>query len=172
LICATNENLEQAVTEGKFRQDLLYRVNTVEIRLPALRERSEDIPLLCNYYLQHFAHKYKRELSIAASDMARLSQYHWPGNVRELAHAIERAVILSEGSELDISSVISSPSAATSTNELSSSAADYDTFDLEIIEQRTVRAALKHFQGNVSHAAKALGLTRGAMYRRLEKYGL
>lgn len=172
LICATNENLEQAVTEGKFRQDLLYRVNTVEIRLPALRERSEDIPLLCNYYLQHFAHKYKRELSIAASDMTRLSQYHWPGNVRELAHAIERAVILSEGTELDISSVISSPSTAVSTNEFSSNATDYDTFDLEIIEQRTVRAALKHFQGNVSHAAKALGLTRGAMYRRLEKYGL
>ena len=135
LICATNENLEQAVTEGKFRQDLLYRVNTVEIRLPALRERSEDIPLLCNYYLQHFAHKYKRELSIAASNMTRLSQYHWPGNVRELAHAIERAVILSEGSELDISSVISSPSTAVSTNELSTNAADYDTFDLEIIDR-------------------------------------
>ena len=104
--------------------------------------------------------------------MTRLSQYHWPGNVRELAHAIERAVILSEGTELDISSVISSPNAAVSTSELSSNATDYDTFDLEIIEQRTVRAALKHFQGNVSHAAKALGLTRGAMYRRLEKYGL
>lgn len=168
LVCATNENLEQAVSEGRFRQDLLYRINTVEISLPALRERTEDIPLLCNYYLNHFSQKYKRELSIAPSDMTRLSQYHWPGNVRELAHAIERAVILSEGTELDINSVVSSTTAVAS-NVV---ATEYDTFDLETIEQRTVRAALKHFQGNVSHAAKALGLTRGAMYRRLEKYGL
>lgn len=177
LICATNDNLDQAVAEGRFRQDLLYRINTVEIRLPALRERSDDIPLLANYYLKHFAQKYKRSLTISDHDMSALCQYAWPGNVRELAHAIERAVILTEGDKLDISSVVgNSTSVSTDENtqstEVLNNVAQYDTFDLDILEQRTVRAALKHHQGNVSHAAKALGLTRGAMYRRLEKYGL
>ncbi|KAA1162804.1 sigma-54-dependent Fis family transcriptional regulator [Pseudoalteromonas fuliginea] len=174
LICATNDNLEQAVVDGRFRQDLLYRINTVEIRLPALRERSDDIPLLVDYYLNHFSQKYKRDLTIAADDMTSLCQYSWPGNVRELAHSIERAVILSEGTILDVSSVIGAT--ANNNNNANNTAVNsnnsYDTFDLEILEQRTVRAALTHHQGNVSHAAKALGLTRGAMYRRLEKYGL
>ena len=176
LICATNDNLEQAVIDGRFRQDLLYRINTVEIRLPALRERSDDIPLLANYYLKHFAQKYKRDLTISDDDMNALCQYAWPGNVRELAHAIERAVILTEGDKLDISSVVGNSTSVSNGNnqntETFNNQAQYDTFDLEILEQRTVRAALKHHQGNVSHAAKALGLTRGAMYRRLEKYGL
>ena len=173
LICATNDNLEQAVAEGRFRQDLLYRINTVEIRLPALRERSDDIPLLADYYLNHFAQKYKRNLTITTHDMASLCHYSWPGNVRELAHAIERAVILSEGENLDVSSVVgNTTSNVNSTNNPIENNNAYDTFDLDILEQRTVRAALTHYQGNVSHAAKALGLTRGAMYRRLEKYGL
>ncbi|MBB1387437.1 sigma-54-dependent Fis family transcriptional regulator [Pseudoalteromonas sp. SG45-5] len=173
LICATNDNLEQAVVDGRFRQDLLYRINTVEIRLPALRERSDDIPLLVDYYLNHFSQKYKRDLTIAAGDMTSLCQYSWPGNVRELAHAIERAVILSEGENLDVRSVVgNTTSKVNSTNNPIENNNAYDTFDLEALEQRTVRAALTHHQGNVSHAAKALGLTRGAMYRRLEKYGL
>jgi len=173
LICATNDNLTQAVSEGRFRQDLLYRINTVEIRLPALRERNEDIPLLANYYLEHFSHKYKRELTIAPSDMKALAQYPWPGNVRELAHAIERAVILSDSSRLDISSVVGNVAITMPVEQITTNNNFVDdTFDLEILEQRTVRAALKYHQGNVSHAAKALGLTRGAMYRRLEKYGL
>ncbi|MBB1335175.1 MULTISPECIES: sigma-54-dependent transcriptional regulator [unclassified Pseudoalteromonas] len=174
LICATNDNLEQAVIDGRFRQDLLYRINTVEIRLPALRERSDDIPLLANYYLKHFAQKYKRDLTISDDDMNALCQYAWPGNVRELAHAIERAVILTEGDTLDISSVVGNTTALSTGNsgQALKSETEYDTFDLDILEQRTVRAALKHHQGNVSHAAKALGLTRGAMYRRLEKYRL
>ncbi|GAB0111238.1 sigma-54-dependent transcriptional regulator [Pseudoalteromonas distincta] len=170
LICATNDNLDQAVSEGRFRQDLLYRINTVEIRLPTLRDRSEDIPILADYYLNHFAQKYKRNLTIKTHDMSLLCQYAWPGNVRELAHAIERAVILSDGDNLDVSSVIGS--AGTTNHTTTNDNETYDTFDLEILEQRTVRAALTHYQGNVSHAAKALGLTRGAMYRRLEKYGL
>ncbi|ATC96412.1 sigma-54-dependent transcriptional regulator [Pseudoalteromonas tunicata] len=173
LICATNDNLQQAVSEGRFRQDLLYRINTVEIRLPPLRERSEDIPLLAEYYLTHFAQKYKRSLSINPNDMHALCAYSWPGNVRELAHAIERAVILTEGELLDIRTVVGSqiPLAAAETPS-TLEPLSYDTFDLEVLEQRAVRAALKHYQGNVSHAAKALGLTRGALYRRLEKYGL
>ena len=182
LICATNDNLQQAVLNGLFRQDLLYRINTIEIRLPPLRERVDDIPLLANYYLDYFNHKYKRELSIAPADMQTLCQYTWPGNVRELAHAIERAVILSDGellgNLLDIHTVLANNS---TTRECENDSEQqqplltnypYDTFNLAVLEQRAVRAALKHHQGIVSHAAKALGLTRGAIYRRLEKYGL
>ncbi|WP_440054553.1 sigma-54-dependent transcriptional regulator [Pseudoalteromonas sp. T1lg65] len=174
LICATNDDLQSAVDEGRFRQDLLYRINTIEIRLPPLRERVEDIPLLSEYYLTHFSQKYKRTLSIKTSDMTLLQQYSWPGNVRELAHAIERAVILSDGAYLDISTVVQGSNASqhASTDHQAIPNIQADTFNLEELEQRTVRAALTHFQGNVSHAAKALGLTRGAMYRRLEKYGL
>lgn len=177
LICATNDNLVQAVSDGRFRQDLLYRINTIEIRLPPLRERVDDIPLLTNYYLKHFNQKYKNDLLITQPDMQKLCMYTWPGNVRELAHAIERAVILSEGKYLDISSVIvaqashSSDEQATATTVIKDGQT-YDTFNLEIIEQRAIRAALKHFKGNVSKAAQALGLTRGAIYRRLDKYDL
>jgi len=165
LICATNDDLHQAVEEGRFRQDLLFRINTVTVHLPALRERKEDIPLLVNYYLEYYGNKYKRELSISKEHMDSLSHYDWPGNVRELAHTIERAIILTDGENLDISSVmnISKPK---------NSADDIVEFNLETVEHNTIRAALKHFQGNVSHAAKALGLTRGALYRRLDKYGL
>ncbi|SFC48054.1 sigma-54-dependent transcriptional regulator [Pseudoalteromonas denitrificans] len=165
LICATNDDLHQAVEEGRFRQDLLFRINTVTVHLPALRERKEDIPLLVNYYLEYYGNKYKRSLSISKEHMNSLSHYDWPGNVRELAHTIERAIILTEGESLDISSVmnISKPKSITH---------DIVEFNLETVEHNTIRAALKHFQGNVSHAAKALGLTRGALYRRLDKYGL
>lgn len=173
LICATNENLPQAVLDGRFRQDLLYRINTIEIRLPPLRERIDDIPLLAQYYLEHFSHKYKRVVSISHDDMHVLCQYHWPGNVRELAHVIERAVILSDKSIIDIRTVIGSDiNQSMDSNESDTSVISSDSFNLEVVEQRTVRAALKHHQGNVTKAAKALGLTRGAMYRRLEKYDL
>ena len=174
LICATNENLAQAVQEGRFRQDLLYRINTVEIRLPPLRERGDDISLLAEYYLEHFNHKYRRTVSITPDDMQILCQYSWPGNVRELAHVIERSVILSDTNIVDIRSVIGANTAPTliqlPTDTDSNN--DDDIFNLEVVEQRTVRAALKHHQGNVTKAAKSLGLTRGAMYRRLEKYDL
>lgn len=165
LICATNDDLHQAVEEGRFRQDLLFRINTVTVHLPALRERKEDIPLLVNYYLEYYGNKYKRELKISKEHMDSLSRYDWPGNVRELAHTIERAIILSDGDSLNISSVmnISKPNNTDS---------DIKEFNLETVEHNTIRDALKHFQGNVSHAAKALGLTRGALYRRLDKYGL
>jgi DNA-binding NtrC family response regulator len=190
LICATNENLPQAVHENRFRQDLLYRINTVEIRLPPLRERVDDIPLLTEYYLEHFSRKYKRNLSIEPGDMNLLCQYAWPGNVRELAHVIERSVILSDCGVLDVCSVIGANTAKKSEKENISEAPQlhdssvkngldtetdnrvYDSFNLEILEQRAIRAALKYHQGNVSQAAKALGLTRGAMYRRLEKHDL
>lgn len=172
LICATNDDLYQAVAQNQFRQDLLYRVNTVEIRLPALRERVEDIPMLAEYYLNHFNARYKRQLTISQSAMDALCLYSWPGNVRELAHAIERAVILSEGDELEIHLVISSEPPSNTPEKPQATEQSYDTFNLEELEHRAVRAALKHYKGNVTQAAKALGLTRGAMYRRLEKYDL
>jgi DNA-binding NtrC family response regulator len=181
LICATNENLPQAVQKGRFRQDLLYRINTLEIRLPPLRERIDDIPLLAQYYLEHFSHKYKRVVSITPDDMQALCQYSWPGNVRELAHVIERAVILSDKEILDVLAVAGIGKVEieerNSDSELSllpteAEVNHNDSFNLDMVEQRTVRAALKHHQGNVTKAAKALGLTRGAMYRRLEKYDL
>lgn len=166
LISATNDNLLDAVNNGRFRQDLLYRINTIEIRLPPLRDRKEDIPLLIDYYLKHFCQKYQRALMINASDIQRLSRYPWPGNVRELSHAIERAVILTDSDNLDISSIINTKQSI-NTDENTP-----QTFDLEKVEQMTIANALAHFKGNVSQAAKALGLTRGALYRRLDKYEL
>jgi DNA-binding NtrC family response regulator len=168
LISATNDNLNEAVNDGRFRQDLLYRINTIEIKLPPLRERKEDIPLLINHYLKHFCQKYNRKLIINASDRQRLSRYQWPGNVRELCHTIERAVILSDGETLDISSIITKPVKSESNEQTS----EQTTFNLHKVEQLTIANALDHFKGNVSKAAKALGLTRGALYRRLEKYDL
>ena len=166
LISATNDNLLAAVDNGRFRQDLLYRINTIEIRLPPLRERKDDIPLLINYYLKHFCQKYNRELVINASDIQKLSRYSWPGNVRELCHAIERAVILTDSDNLDISSIINIKQPKSNMDSAPK------TFDLEKVEEITIASALSHFKGNVSQAAKALGLTRGALYRRLDKYEL
>lgn len=178
LICATNEQLPQAVAEGRFRQDLLYRINTIEIRLPPLRQRPEDIPLLLQHYLALYGEKYQRELRFSPSLLQQLQSYSWPGNVRELAHAVERAVILAEGPEPELAllcpslqAAAAAPSTEHSSNPQLSTAAS-PVFDLEQVELQTIQAALRHFQGNVSHAAKALGLTRGALYRRLEKYGL
>jgi len=169
LVCATNEDLYQAVAEGAFRQDLLYRINTVEIVLPPLRARKSDIAQLLDWYLKHYSRKYQREaLQISSSDKHKLQQYDWPGNVRQLAHAVERAVVLAEGSTLDFSQL---PTATVVAADVTQQAADNDFF-LDFVEEKTIRQALQYYQGNVSQAAKALGLTRGALYRRLEKYGL
>jgi DNA-binding NtrC family response regulator len=159
------------VTEGSFRQDLLYRINTVELVLPPLRERKEDIPLLLDWYLRHFCQRYQCDaLHISAADKRTLQSYDWPGNVRQLAHAVERAVVLAEGNTLDFSQLQSSAQNAPATTA-SEQEADTEFF-LEFVEEKTIRQALQYYQGNVSQAAKALGLTRGALYRRLEKYGL
>lgn len=178
LICATNEDVYQAVAQGRLRQDLLYRINTVEIVLPPLRERRDDIKLLLNWYLQHYSQQYQRDgLRISASDERYLQQYDWPGNVRQLAHAVERAVVLAEHNQLDFSQLHSTTHGAQLTGasltgaQTAADGTDSD-FMLEFVEQKTIRQALQYYQGNVSQAAKALGLTRGALYRRLEKYGL
>ena len=167
LICATNEPLYDRVQQpGDFREDLLYRINTVEIRMPPLRDRVGDVALLAEHFLAHYAEKYRKprpELSAAA--LEKLERYAWPGNVRELRHAIERAVILTEEPVLDPESFVFSASAATS--QSSTEINTLDENERVFIEQ----ALLKH-QGNVTQTAKALGITRTALYRRLDKYGL
>jgi DNA-binding NtrC family response regulator len=175
LICATNDNLAEAIDQGRFRQDLLYRVNTIEIVLPPLTERLEDIDLLAEHFLQHFCHKYRRQCTITPSQMQNLHRYHWPGNVRELAHVIERAVILADTEQLDLSAFINRPMAQDPVgllNDQSAQASESTHFNLTQMEETTIKRALAHYNGNVTKAAKALGLTRGALYRRLEKYEL
>lgn len=174
LICATNEALPLAVSEGRFRQDLLYRINTIEIRLPPLRERQQDIPLLANHYLKVFAHKYKRDIMLSSPLIQQMQVYSWPGNIRELSHAIERAVILADSQHLDPALLFASRDTHGHTAELERAVPQLTEaeFNLDKVERSTIATALRHFQGNVSHAAKALGLTRGALYRRMEKHGL
>ncbi len=166
IICATNKPLLEMAKEGEFREDLLYRINTVEIAVPPLKERIADIPLLTEHFVQLFARKYdKEDLEISKDVFSTLQKYPWPGNVRELQHAIERAVIMTENSSLNSQDFMF----------LSASALDGDKphdYNLESLEEWAVRNAIKKHQGNISHAAKELGLSRGAMYRRMEKYGL
>jgi len=164
LVAATNQPLEQLVRDGKFRQDLLYRINTIEIELPALRERSEDIEALVRHFLMVYCRKYRlAEKTITASAMSALRMHHWPGNVRELSHAVERALILSEGDVLDTADFRLTAAPAT---------AIADSLNLEASERRLVSAALQKSAGNISRAAAALGITRAALYRRIEKYQL
>ncbi|UZR95642.1 sigma-54-dependent transcriptional regulator [Chondrinema litorale] len=167
LISATNTSLQQMVTEGTFRQDLRFRINTVEIYIPPLRDRIEDIPLLCSHFLETYKKKYqKASISLPDYVVKKLMKYTWPGNIRELQHAIERAVIMSNNQALqssDFSFLESSSSAEES---------PLDTYNLEQLEKWAVENALKKYKGNITKAAQELGLTRGAMYRRLEKYEL
>jgi len=167
LISATNMPLYEMVEENKFRQDLLYRINTVEIKLPPLRERDGDIQLLSEYFLGIYGKKYnKPHLKLSKTAKGALEQYEWPGNVRELQHAIERAVILCETGELqatDFRFLISKPSQGSSKNQ---------PHKLGEIEKNVIKKALVKNGGNISHAAKELGLTRAALYRRIEKHGL
>jgi len=182
LICATNDNLLDAIGEGRFRQDLLYRINTVEITLPPLRERLDDVKMLAEYYLKHYCQKYRRTCFIDAQQMKYLTRYQWPGNVRELAHLVERAVILAETDQLDFSLTLNMKSFSqaessngqtilTATNSCSL-LEEQANFNLLQVEELTIKKALHHFAGNITKAAKALGLTRGALYRRLEKHDL
>ena len=163
LICATNANIRQLVDEGTFRQDLLYRINTVEIHIPPLRERGEDILLLADHFLQKYAHKYKKEIQgLTREAKQKLMKYPWPGNVRELQHAMERAVILTRHIWLKPEDFMLTPQAE-------KKSAQEDTFNLEELELRTIKRALKHAAGNVSSAAELLGITRYALYRKMEK---
>jgi DNA-binding NtrC family response regulator len=167
LICATNMPIDEMVTEGQFRQDLLYRINTVEIRLPSLRERLEDIPQLSEHFYAMYAKKYRKELT-GLTDAANnhLTNYPWPGNVRELQHAIERAVIMTENDKLDQEDFFF---LTASTQEMPTAG---DNYNLDEIEKNVIHRAIDKHSGNISKAAKELGLTRASLYRRLEKHGL
>ena len=166
LICATNMPLAQMVKEGKFRQDLLYRMNTVEIQIPALYERVEDIPMLANHFLNYYSKKYRKEvLSISPEAVTKLKKYAWPGNVRELQHALERAVIMADSPTLQESDFLFS-------RKGNDSSPDPDTLKLDEVERAAVVKAVQLHNGNISKAADELGLTRASLYRRMEKYGI
>uniref|UniRef100_UPI0040483DBD sigma-54-dependent transcriptional regulator n=1 Tax=Algoriphagus sp. TaxID=1872435 RepID=UPI0040483DBD len=168
LICATNMPVHDMVADNTFRQDLLYRINTVEIYLPPLRERQDDIPQLANHYLQQYAQKYRKNFQgILPAAMELLQRYPWPGNIRELQHAIERAIIMADGNELD-SRDFFFLSAKPSSEKVQASS----TLNLDDMERNTIQRAIDKNGGNISKAAKELGLTRASLYRRLEKYGL
>ena len=169
LLFATNAPINKWVTEGKFRQDLLFRINTVEIEMPPLRKRPEDVLEFVMYYLNNFKEKYhKSHLKIANDTIGILQSHHWPGNVREVQHTIERGVIMSDGHEIKASdfNLTTIPIASKSNSIV------YDNLNLQDIEKLLVQKALKKHDGNISKAAKELGLTRAALYRRLEKFNL
>lgn len=168
LICATNMHVHEMVMENSFRQDLLYRINTVEIFLPPLRERHDDIPVLANHFLKSYSQKYRKNFTgFTSSAMDLLQRYGWPGNIRELQHAIERAIIMAEGTELDSRDFF-----FLSAKPASEKAPTAVTLNLDDMERSTIQRAIDKNGGNISKAAKELGLTRASLYRRLEKYGL
>ncbi len=169
LICATNQPIYDLVKENKFRQDLLYRINTIEIELPPLKQRKEDIDLLAEHFLKIYTKKYNKNI-VGFSEAARkkMMNYSWPGNVRELQHAIERAVIMSNGHILNPEDFFFNPSKKEKTGD----EIQLDEFHLEEVEKILIRKVLQKYNGNITQAANELGLTRSSLYRRLEKYGL
>jgi DNA-binding NtrC family response regulator len=167
LICATNMPIYDMVAKNEFRQDLLYRINTVEIQLPPLRDRKEDIPLLVDHFLRIFSKKYQKGIkTVSPAALKKLERYQWPGNIRELIHTLERAVILAETHILQPGDFLFPEM------EKETEGVILDNYNLEDVEKAVIRKALKKYAGNVSHAAKELGLTRTSLYRRMEKYGL
>jgi DNA-binding NtrC family response regulator len=165
ILSATNANLGEEVAAYRFRQDLLYRLKTVEIRIPPLRERREDIPLLAAHFLERHAGRYRKSLTGFDPPALRvLLDYPWPGNVRELDHAVERAVLMALGGTVQVSDLGLEPGADRGVK--------IEDMTLEQVEQKMIRGALSRFRGDISKAAEALGLSRGALYRRLEKYGI
>ncbi|MEM6737060.1 MAG: sigma-54 dependent transcriptional regulator [Bacteroidota bacterium] len=168
LISATNMPVYEMVNDNTFRQDLLYRINTVEIQLPPLRERMEDMEQLSNHFVKMYAGKYRKNISgVTASTVSKLQKYPWPGNIRELQHAIERAIIMSDNQQLmpeDFFFLAQKPDTNISLEP--------DSYNLDDMEKNTIQKVVNKYEGNISKAAKELGLTRASLYRRLEKHGL
>jgi DNA-binding NtrC family response regulator len=165
MLSATNADLRTECSAGRFREDLLFRLNTVEISLPPLRERREDIPALAAHFLSRYAARYRRTIQgLEPAALQMMLQYGWPGNVRELDHTIERAVLMARGERIEAANL--------GLNAQRGAAQSMDEMSLEAVEAILIRKALARANGNVSHAADALGLSRGALYRRIEKYGL
>lgn len=164
VIAATNQPLERMVEDGTFREDLLYRINTIELELPPLRDRPEDLSPLTHHFLAMYSRKYRMpQKTVSKNALAALAKHRWPGNVRELSHAVERAVILGGSDKLGAADF-----------QLAQAAADTapSTLNLEAHEKRLVATAIERTGGNISQAANALGITRAALYRRIEKFGL
>jgi len=181
VVAATNVPRQKLHDEKLFRQDLLFRLNTVEIQLPPLRDRRDDIEEIANYYAAFYARKYRQELrTLSPFALQSAREYSWPGNIRALRHAIERAVILADGPQLEAADLQLAPTEIRSSelpSEFSSEMSERESealedFNLERMEQTTITRVLKLHRYNISHAAKDLGLTRAALYRRMEKYGL
>ena len=167
LICATNADLHKRVAEGNFRQDLLYRINTIELRIPPLRERGEDILLLAEHFLAKYNRKYRKEAKgLTREAKNKLLKYNWPGNVRELQHTLERAVILSDSNLLRPNDFLF-PTATTGSEE-----EETQELNLEKLERKAIEQALRTSNGNISRAAELLGITRFALYRKMEKLDL
>jgi DNA-binding NtrC family response regulator len=165
VLSATNSKLHEEATAGNFREDLLFRLNTVEIDLPALRDRREDIPLLASHFLNKARSRYRKQVTgFSPAAMQQMMQYPWPGNVRELEHTVERAVLLCRGDEIEPANL-----AITSTR---SSMQSFENMSIDEVEALLIRKVLRRCDGNISQAAEALGLSRAALYRRIEKYGL
>ncbi|WP_447642087.1 MULTISPECIES: sigma-54-dependent transcriptional regulator [Chitinophagaceae] len=169
LICATNVPLPELANEQKFRKDLIYRINTVEINVPPLRERGTDIILLAKFFLRQYCQKYQRtDMTLDASAESRLLQYKFPGNVRELQYTIERAVIMADGSTLQAKDILFSPIE----KNMAPETFNIDSSNLEALERTTIMRVIEQHNGNISRAAKELGITRTALYRRLNKYDI
>lgn len=165
ILSATNANLHQEVAAGRFRADLLFRLNTIEICLPPLRDRREDIPLLARHFLRLHAHRYRKALQeFDPAAMQALSDHPWPGNVRELDHVVERAVLMAQGTAVRVDDL--------GLRMGRDGAMRLEEMSLEEVERFLIQKVLARFEGNVSHAAKALGLSRSALYRRIQRYGL
>jgi DNA-binding NtrC family response regulator len=165
MLSATNADLRSECAAGHFREDLLFRLNTVEVALPPLRDRREDIPALAGHFLARYAARYRRPIQgLEPSALQMMLHYSWPGNVRELDHTIERAVLMARENRIESSDL--------GLNAQRTIGQSLDDMSLEAVETVLIRKALTRSNGNVSHAADALGLSRGALYRRIEKYGL
>ncbi|MGE0770374.1 MAG: sigma-54-dependent transcriptional regulator [Cyclobacteriaceae bacterium] len=164
IVAATNIMLDEAVKSGLFRQDLLYRINTVEIRIPPLRDRKEDIPLLLTHYLDEFSKRYHKPVEPSPNLVDQLSNYGWPGNVRELRHAAERAVILSKSPVISIHDFQLIPDAQHNIKG--------DSLNLSVVEKNAIHHALMKHNGNLTNAAEELGIARTTLYRKIDEYGL
>lgn len=165
LICATNRNLHELVEKGIFREDLLYRINTIQIEIPPLRERGNDILVLADFFLKKYAYKYdKPNLKLNNQAQEKLLKYQWPGNIRELEHSIEKAVILSENNILKADDFFLKP--------VTGAKSEADTLKLEEMEQRLILLALEKNPGNVTAAAEQLGITRQTLYNKMKKFGI
>lgn len=161
LICATNADIHEMTERGEFRRDLLYRINTIELHIPPLRERGSDILLLADFFREKYCRKYKKEIrSIATSAQRKLQEYPWPGNVRELQHAMERAVILSSGYMLYADDILLTPVAMDRNSE---------SLNLEELERKAIDQAMKQSGGNMNRAADLLGISRFTLYRKIGK---